>query len=157
MEDRQLVKNLLQYLTDHELHHCAEFAALQARFNITTTALSLCSMRRDELRHIVDVYSPDTSGAESFEFDSLEAAESFAATRCRDGDTGGVVMAGMDSPAAQSGLGAPLWLREQGDANHYVLLKDKGWFAHVQMNGEMSVCQQKMALQSFVEWWNNGK
>ncbi|MGQ3665347.1 hypothetical protein [Citrobacter braakii] len=154
MEDRQLVKNLLQYLTDHALHHSAEFTALQARFNITTTVLSSRSTFSGAQRHIVMVYSSNASGAESFEFNSLEAAESFAATRRRDGDAGGAVMAGMDSPAGQ---GAPLWLREQGDANHYVLLKDKGWFAHVQMNGEMSVSQQKMALQSFVEWWNNGK
>ncbi|MNC18287.1 hypothetical protein D3C76_491260 [compost metagenome] len=43
-----------------------------------------------------------------------------------------------------------LCIRAQGDANSYVLLKEQNWFAHVLMNGEMTVQQQEMHLKAMI-------
>lgn len=45
-------------------------------------------------------------------------------------------------------------LREQGDANEYVILKDKNWYAYIQMNGEMTTYHQKEVLNEFIKVLN---
>lgn len=54
-----------------------------------------------------------------------------------------------------SECGGALTFRAQGEANSYVLLQGGDWFAHVLMNGEMTVPQQEAALQAFIDGWNN--
>ncbi|ECE0486519.1 hypothetical protein KX75_20330 [Salmonella enterica subsp. enterica] len=94
MDEREAVKNLLQYLTDHSLVSCDEFAEVMKIFNITTTWIS------DEMtgqwagalgkkgRFLVDVYSPLNPGGERFEFDSPQEAAQFSALQRRIGDPG---------------------------------------------------------------------
>ena len=43
-----------------------------------------------------------------------------------------------------------LQIRAQGDANQYVLLKGKSWFAQVLMNGEMTVTQKEQHLKAMI-------
>ena len=49
--------------------------------------------------------------------------------------------------------GLRIWA--QGEANSYVLLKGKDWFAHVMMNGEMTIQQQERHLKSMIAGVNN--
>lgn len=52
---------------------------------------------------------------------------------------------------AQADSVGMLYWRAQGDADHYVVFKDRDWFAHVHMNGEMSSVQQEAWLTSVTQ------
>jgi hypothetical protein len=45
------------------------------------------------------------------------------------------------------------WL-EANDANFYTIVKDRNWFAVVQLNGELSTPQQKAIMDDLVEALN---
>lgn len=102
-KDRQTVKALLQYMTDHCLTDSDEFRETIKRFNVTTTGIH----DRGEFfsttfraRYLVDVFSPETIDASPngvrVEFDTKDQADDFAAEQQRAGDT----------PAAEPGTPA---------------------------------------------------
>ncbi|MCT4707695.1 hypothetical protein MUA03_17590 [Enterobacteriaceae bacterium H16N7] len=65
MQDRTMVKNLLQYLTDKVLTSSSEFAAALEHFSITTTWQGETPRGPDECDRafFVDVFSPHTAQA----------------------------------------------------------------------------------------------
>jgi hypothetical protein len=92
-KDRQTVKSLLQYMTDHYLIGSDEFRAAIKQFNVTTTSVH----DRGEFfsttfrcRYLVDVFSPETIDANPngvrYEFDTEEQAVAFAAEQRMAGD-----------------------------------------------------------------------
>jgi len=83
MQDRTMVKNLLQYMTDKVLTSSPEFAAALEHFSITTTWQGETPRGFDERDRafFVDVFSPDAPTGERHTFSSKEEADAFAAER----------------------------------------------------------------------------
>lgn len=82
-QDRQIVKALLQHLTDKCLVNSEEFRAALKHFNITTT-WQASTKGITKTTHLVDVFSPETIDAEPHGkrsvYENLEYADEFAKT-----------------------------------------------------------------------------
>lgn len=46
------------------------------------------------------------------------------------------------------------WVREEGDANVYTIMKRDNWFASMRINGELPVGRQRIALNVMVDALN---
>lgn len=58
-------------------------------------------------------------------------------------------------PKDEQEPGSEIRIRAQGEANRYVLLKEKTWFAQVLMNGEMTTIRQEGFLRAMVAGLNH--
>jgi hypothetical protein len=55
------------------------------------------------------------------------------------------------------GFKTPIFtLKEDGDANFYTILRDRQWFARIQMNGEMRINEQELYLRKLLDALNQG-
>lgn len=82
-QDRQVVKELLQHLTDKCLTSSEEFRTALKHFNITTT-WQASNKGLTKTTHLVDVFSPETIDAEPhgkrYAYEDAEYADEFAKT-----------------------------------------------------------------------------
>lgn len=46
------------------------------------------------------------------------------------------------------------WVREDGDANVYTIMKRDNWFASMRINGELPLSRQRVALNAMVDALN---
>ncbi|WP_337263709.1 MULTISPECIES: hypothetical protein [unclassified Serratia (in: enterobacteria)] len=95
MNDRQIVSNLLQALTDKLLYSAPEFAAALAHFDIKTTYQGVkgdpdwAGLFGHKGCFYVDVFSAEHPKGQRYEFDHPDDAAAFA-TGVREGELPGI-------------------------------------------------------------------
>ena len=83
-QDREVVKNLLQYMTHKCLTGSDEFYATLTHFNITTT---YCWTNENATKpYVVDVFYPECANFERNTFSTKEEAQEFEAQVSAQGD-----------------------------------------------------------------------
>ncbi|WP_256137737.1 hypothetical protein [Escherichia coli] len=85
VQDREVVKNLLQYLTSKNLTGSVEFREALKHFNVTT--VYRWENKHSERPYVVDVFAPDIEcGFERHSFKEKHSADFFCEVVCAAGD-----------------------------------------------------------------------
>ncbi|HFF9357691.1 TPA: hypothetical protein ACGFEA_004268, partial [Escherichia coli] len=85
VQDREVVKNLLQYLTSKNLTGSVEFREALKHFNVTT--VYRWENEHSERPYVVDVFAPDIEcGFERHSFKEKHSADVFCEVVCAAGD-----------------------------------------------------------------------